>query len=343
MKVLGIALLGLVWAGSSTDAGAADPPEAQGNVAATIGGAPITVGELDEVVGNRLLALRTEEWNARLRILHDVIGERLVAQEAAARKVTVDELLKAEVSAKTAPVADAEVNATYENVKERFKEKPEAELKQLIVENLRQQREQVRRAEYLRELRDRAGVRVLLDPPRASVSSEGGASKGPKDAPITIVEFSDFQCPYCARVLPAVKKLQETYGDKLRVVFRHYPLPIHPNAPKAAEAAACAQDQGKFWEMHDKLFGNQQKLQVADLKASAAELGLDAQTFAECLDSAKHEALWHADQEQGNAYGVSGTPAFFINGRFLSGAQPYENFAQVVDDELQRRGVAKLK
>jgi protein-disulfide isomerase len=95
--------------------------------------------------------------------------------------------------------------------------------------------------------------------------------------------------------------------------------------------------------MHDKLFGNQQKLQVADLKATAAELGLDPQAFGECLDSAKHEAAWHADQEQGNAYGVSGTPAFFINGRFLSGAQPYENFAQVVDDELQRKGVAKAK
>ena len=336
-------MLALVWAGSSTQAGAADPAETQGNVAATVGGAPITVGELDQAIGNRLLALRTEEWNARLRILHDVIGERLVAQEAAARKLTAEELLKAEVSAKAGPVADAEVNATYENVKERFKDKSEADLKQLIAENLRQQREQMRRAEYLRELRDRAGVRVLLDPPRASISDAGGASKGPPDAPVTMVEFSDFQCPYCARVLPAVKKLQETYGDRLRVVFRHYPLAIHPNAPKAAEAAACAQDQGKFWEMHDRLFDNQQKLQVADLKAAAVELGLDAQAFSQCLDGAKHEALWHADQEQGNGYGVSGTPAFFINGRFLSGAQPYENFAQIVDDELQRKGVAKAK
>jgi protein-disulfide isomerase len=343
MRFFAIALMTLLWLGHAAHSGAADPPEAQGNVAATIGGAPITVGELDEAIGNRLLAMRTEEWNARLRILHDLIGERLLAQEAAARKLTVEELLKAEVSAKAAPVTDAEVNSTYENVKERFKDKPEAELKPLIAENLRQQREQVRRGEYLRELRDRAGVRVLLDPPRASISDGGGASKGPKDAPVTIVEFSDFQCPYCARVLPAVKKLEETYGDKLRVVFRHYPLPIHPNAPKAAEAAACAQDQGKFWEMHDKLFSNQQKLQVADLKAAAAELSLDPQVFGQCLDSAQHEALWHADQEQGNAYGVSGTPAFFINGRFLSGAQPYENFSQVVDDELQRKGVAKAK
>jgi protein-disulfide isomerase len=345
MKTIHAVLLASLAVATADRASAAEVADASSpaTVVATIGGAPVTLGELDALAGNRLLALRTEEWNAKVRILHDMIGDRLLAQEAAARKVSLQELLKAEVSDKAAPISDTEVNATYEGVKERFKDKPEAELKKLITDNLRQQREQARRSEYLRELRDRAGVRVLLDPPRADVSDGGGVSKGPQEAPVTIVEFSDFQCPYCARVAPAVKKLQETYGDRLRVVFRNYPLPIHPNAPKAAEAALCARDQGKFWEMHDKLFGNQQKLQVADLKATAAELGLDPEVFGQCLDTGRHEASWRADQGQGTAYGVSGTPAFFINGRFLGGAQPYENFAEVVDDELQRKGLAKPK
>jgi protein-disulfide isomerase len=324
----------------AADAAEASPPA---TVVATIGGAPVTLGELEEVAAGKLLAIRTEAWNAEVRILHDLVGERLLAQEAAARKVAVEELLKVEVSSKVAAVTDAEVNASYEGIKDRFKDKPEAELKKLVADNMSQQREQARRSEYLRELRDRVGVRVFLEPPRATVSEGGGASKGPKDAPVTIVEFSDFQCPYCARVAPAMKRLQETYGDRLRMVFRNYPLPIHPNAPKAAEAALCAQDQGKFWEMHDKLFANQQKLQVADLKTSGAEIGLDPQAFAQCLDSGQHEGAWRADAEQGMAYGVSGTPAFFINGRFVSGAQPYDTFAQIVDDELQRKGVANAK
>jgi protein-disulfide isomerase len=320
---------------------ATDAPPA--TVVATIGGAPVTLGELEEVAAGKLLPIRTEAWNAEVRILHDLVGDRLLAQEAAARKLSVDALLKAEVSDKVPAVTDAEVDASYEAIKDRYKEKTEAELKGLIGDSLRQQREAARRSEYLRELRDRVGVRVFLEPPRAAVAEGGGASKGPKDAPVTIVEFSDFQCPYCARVTPAMKRLEDTYGDRLRIVFRNFPLPIHPNAPKAAEAALCAQDQGKFWEMHDKLFANQEKLQVADLKTTGAEIGLDPQAFAECLDSGRHADALRADAAQATAYGVSGTPAFFINGRYLSGAQPYENFAQIVDDELQRKGVAKAK
>ena len=340
MRTIHGILLASLSVATAPRAVAADAAEASSpaTVVATIGGAPVTLGELDAVAGNRLLALRTEEWNAQVRILDDMIDERLLAQEASARKVSLEELLKAEVSDKAAVASDTEVNAAYEGVKERFKDKPEADLKKRIADNLRQQRGQARRSEYLRELRDRAGVRVLLEPPRATVSEGGGAAKGPKEAPVTIVEFSDFQCPYCARVAPTMKRLQETYGERLRVVFRNYPLPNHPNAPKAAEAALCAQDQGKFWEMHDKLFANQQKLQVADLKATGAEIGLDPGVFAECLDSGKHEGSWRGDEDQGTAYGVSATPAFFINGRFLGGAQPYESFAQVVDDELQRKG-----
>jgi protein-disulfide isomerase len=128
----------------------------------------------------------------------------------------------------------------------------------------------------------------------------------------------------------------------VRVVYRDLPLvQIHPQAAKAAEAATCAHDQGKFWEMHDRLFADQSKLQVDELKKHAAELGLDTAAFNQCLDSSKHAAEWQQDAADASTFGVTSTPAFFINGRLLVGAQPFEAFAQVIDEELDLAGVAK--
>jgi protein-disulfide isomerase len=136
--------------------------------------------------------------------------------------------------------------------------------------------------------------------------------------------------------------VEEKYGDKVRVVFRNFPLlQIHPQAAKAAEAASCAADQGKFWEMHDKLFANQQKLAVADLKQHATDLGLKAEEFNQCLDSGKKEAEWKKDMDEAATYGITGTPAFFINGRLISGAQPLEAFTTIIDEELDLKGIAK--
>ena len=160
----------------------------------------------------------------------------------------------------------------------------------------------------------------------------------PATAPVTIVEFSEFQCPYCSRVLPTVEKVMEEYGDKVAVVFRDFPLPMHKEAPKAAEAGHCANEQGKFWEMHDKLFENMRALQVDKLKSYAGELGLDQAKFDECLDSGRHAATVDASMKAGQAAGVRGTPAFFINGQFLNGAQPFENFKKIIDAELKAKG-----
>ena len=159
---------------------------------------------------------------------------------------------------------------------------------------------------------------------------------GPIDAPVTIVEFSDFQCPFCSRVIPTLKQIEESYGDKVRLVFRQFPLHrLHPQAQKAAEASLCADDQGKFWEMHDAMFADQRGLAVDSLKAKAAELELDTATFDECLDSGKYAERIETDLAEGAAVGVTGTPAMFINGRFLSGAVPYEQIAAVIDQELE--------
>jgi protein-disulfide isomerase len=162
--------------------------------------------------------------------------------------------------------------------------------------------------------------------------------RGNAAAPVTIVEFSDFQCPFCVRARPTVARVREAYGDKVRWVFRHFPLGFHQYAEKAGEAASCAGDQGRFWEMHDKLWENSTKLGVDDLKTYAGALGLDRQAFDKCLDSGRHAGELQRDMDAGASYGVSGTPAFFVNGRPLVGAQPFESFRDVVDDELRRAG-----
>jgi protein-disulfide isomerase len=161
-------------------------------------------------------------------------------------------------------------------------------------------------------------------------------SFGPKNAKVTIVEWSDFQCPFCSRVTPTLKQIKEAYPKDVRVVFRHQPLSFHPNAKPAAEASMAAHEQGKFWEMHDKLFSNQSALDRATFEKYAQELGLDMAKFRAALDSGKYRAKVEADAAAGAAVGANGTPTFFVNGREFVGAQPFANFKKVIDEELAR-------
>lgn len=176
-------------------------------------------------------------------------------------------------------------------------------------------------------------------PSNIEVSADDDPFKGSADAPITIIEFSDFECSFCARfTADALPQLIKTYIDtgKVKLVFRDYPLPFHKNAQKAAEAAECAVEQGKFWEYHDKVFANQNSLGVTSLKQYAKDLGLDSAKFDQCLDSGKMAQEVKKDFSDGTAYGVDGTPTFFINGVKLVGAQPLEAFAQIIEQELQK-------
>lgn len=316
------------------------PKSAAPDALAIVGDVTITQSQFDAKAAARLIALRQQEYDVKRQVLDEMIGEILLNKAAAGRGVSLDELLAQEVEAKLVPPADADAKQVYEQVKGRYPNRTEADLTVEIKASQRQQRYQMRRQEFVRELRDKASVKVMLDPPRVAVDAGNGPAKGPQTAPVTLVEFSDFQCPYCGRVFPTLKRIEDRYGDKLRFVFRQFPLAMHPLAPKAAEAAACAQEQGKFWEFHDRLFTNQGKLQIADLKQHAVELGFDADKFNQCLDAGKHEADWKKDLEDGARYGVSGTPAIFVNGRMVSGARPYEEFTRVIDEELQRAGVA---
>jgi protein-disulfide isomerase len=182
-----------------------------------------------------------------------------------------------------------------------------------------------------------SGPDAAATPARVQVSLDDDPSKGPAAAPVTIVEFSDFQCPFCSQAAGTVKRILENYKDRVRFVFRDFPSPsIHPRAQKAAEAAQCANEQGKYWEYHDALFADQSKLAVADLLVTAERLGLQGDVFKTCLDSGKYAAEVSKDMEEGMKAGVNGTPSFFINGIPVAGAQRYEVFSEIIDRELAR-------
>jgi len=174
---------------------------------------------------------------------------------------------------------------------------------------------------------------------QSDISADDDPSVGPANAPVTIIEFSDYQCPFCKRVEPAIRQVLDTYKDKVRLVYRDFPLSFHQNAQKAAEASECADEQGKFWEYHDLLFERQAEWSSEGndkLKEYASSLGLDAKKFNECLDSGKYASEVQKDLNDGQSYGVAGTPAFFINGIEVSGAQPFSSFQQVIDTELSK-------
>jgi len=188
-------------------------------------------------------------------------------------------------------------------------------------------------AAYIKTLREQSNVYVTLAPPSTEVDLANADVLGSKDAPVVLVEFADYECPYCQRVALAVKKLQEDLGGKLAVAYKDFPLPMHAHAEKAAEAARCAGKQGQFWAFHDELFKSKE-LDVDQLKAQAHALKLDSAAFDKCLDGGETAAAVQRDREQGLRLGLSGTPSFFVNGHFLSGALDYATLRKIVDQQL---------
>jgi protein-disulfide isomerase len=174
------------------------------------------------------------------------------------------------------------------------------------------------------------------EPARIAVETEGRPSRGASDAPVTIVEFSDFECPYCATLVSTLKAIEKNYKDQVRIIYLQFPLSIHRDAEKAAEASLCANEQNQFWQMHDAMFADQAKLRPDDLRKKAAKLSLDMEAFNACLDGNKYASAIRADIAEGVRAGVNGTPAFLVNGRFYSGSRPYDEIQKVIEDELQR-------
>lgn len=257
-----------------------------------------------------------------------------MSKEAKKRGVTVNELLKIEIFDKVGKISDEEVRIFFEDNKARLQGRSLDDLKEPIRSQLLARKASLYRMNFLDRLRSAADLKILLAPPKIEVSADDDPSKGGKGAKVTIIEFTDYQCPFCSKVRPTVKQLVTDYGDKVRYVLRDFPLEFHPSAKKAAEAAQCAGDQDKYWEYSDVLWDNQKSLEVADLKRYAGELKLDQKKFDACLDDGKYSAEVDKDQADGAKAGVNGTPTFFINGRVLSGALPLDEFKKIIDAEL---------
>jgi protein-disulfide isomerase/Zn-finger nucleic acid-binding protein len=311
---------------------------------AKISGKVVTAGELDELVKKDLAQLEQQYQEQRHQLrrsaLEAMLRQKAFEERAKAKGITRDELVQQEIVAKIPEPSDEEIRALYDRAKASGQQLPPMDqVKGEIARFIKNQKSQGALAEYYDKMKQEMGVEILLppyEPPKVAVDATG-PSKGPADAPVTIVEFSDFECPYCVRAEETVKQVLAAYPGKVRLVYRDYPLPMHAKAPKAAEAAHCAADQGKYWEMHDKLFANAQKLEVSDLKAHAREVGLDGGKFDQCLDSSEKAKVVESHKKAGEEVGVSGTPAFFINGRLLTGAQPLDAFKAVIDDELKAK------
>ncbi len=314
------------------------------DTAARFGDRTITVKELDDKWRASDPAAQAEAvqklYDGRRGALETIVADSLIAEAAKGKGLSPDAFVEAELSKRVKPLTDGEVVAFYQANQSQMQGRSLDMMAPVIARYLEEQRRQEGRAALVAELRKGAPpLRVMIDAPRYEVALAGtDPALGSTSAPVTIVEFSDFQCPFCQRVAPTLKKVRETYGDKVRIVWKDYPLTqIHPQAFKAGEAAHCAGEQGKFWEYHDRLFANQQALELGDLKKYAADLGMDAPKFNACIDTSKYGERVRTGVEQGNRLGVNSTPTVYVNGRLLSGAQPYEAFVAVIDEELSRR------
>jgi protein-disulfide isomerase len=339
MKTI-LATLGLVAIACSGSA-QGNKPQAPTDVVATVGTTSITLAEVDEVAlrqsSSQFGSARLGQalYLARSAALDDMIGNRLIDLEAKAQGVERAALVEREIASKVSPPTEEEIAAWYKANPGQVQKATLDQVRTPIRALLSEERMGAARARFINTVKNRTRVSVNLEPPRQEVRTAGRPARGPEGAPVEIIEFSDFQCPFCQRARPTVEQVMKTYGDRVRLVYRHYPLRNHLNARPAAEAASCAAEQGKFWQYHDQLFDNSSKLSDNDLKQHAAAIGLDRDKFNACFDQKKFKKDVDEDIAEADEAGVSGTPAFFINGRSLDGAQPLEAFKRIIDEELE--------
>jgi predicted DsbA family dithiol-disulfide isomerase len=323
-------------------------PNGTAELAGRIGDRDITLADVDarwlRDQPGKYMETMQEVYDGRKQALKRVVGEMLVAKAAASRGMTVEQYVDIELSQRVGPVTDSDVLAFYAANADVLGNEPIERHRDRLLDTL-ERRARDRAYDSLISDLAAAGpsIGIFIDAPRQSPPVDASdPSLGKDDAPVTIVAFSDFQCPFCARVEPTLKQIHTSYGDKVRIVWKDFPLTtIHPEAFKAAEASHCAAEQERYWEFHDRLFANQARMSLADLKAHAANLGLDTAAFARCLESSRYTARVQASLEAGAGIGVEATPTLFINGRTVSGAQPMEVFAGIIDEELARVSVGR--
>ncbi len=300
---------------------------------ARVGDAQITGGDL--TVSPQERKLDQQIYELRVVALQNAIASTLLDQEAERRGTSVGELVQAEVEPRIGMPTNKEVNDFYNARKDNIN-KPLKEVREQIVRALRQAKANRHLSDFINELRSQTEVEVFMDPPRLPMNLENTRIRGPEDAPVTVVEYSDFQCPFCKKVQPVLAELQEEYGDKVRWAFKDLPLTdVHPEAMRAAQVARCAGEQGKFWEFRAKLF-EQELFTDATYTELAKDLKVKPGPLLECADSGKYEEAVNEEAQEARNLGLDGTPAFLVNGILLTGARTIGFYKEAIDRELKQ-------
>lgn len=325
----------------------------EGQVLAKIEGESVSENELMSwLTGPQkgaYIKAKTDLYQQQKSSLNEYVFGKLLEKFAKEKDKSADEILKSEVQDKVKPVSDAEAKKKYDEIAEKNKGgrplPPFDDVKSQIIQSLNLQNEADQKEAFFQTLTKKYSVTYYLNPPRMEVDLGNNPVKGPKDAPITIVEFSDFECPFCEKGATTLAKVMDQYKGKIKLYFRDFPLSFHKNAEAAAIAARCAGEQDKFWPYHDLLFEKQKEWAIKNdtsnqvqtkLVELAKSLKLKTEPFETCLKSEEHRKAVASDMQAGANAGVSGTPAFFVNGILLSGALPAEEFEKVIDEELAR-------
>jgi protein-disulfide isomerase len=301
-------------------------------VVAEINGHKVIAAELEEKEAGKLLQAKYKYYLAERDALEQFIDDELLDMQAKKEGVTRDELFKRHVSSTVPEPTEDQLRFYYEGVQ--TDESYEA-ARPHIIDTIHQLRTKKAAAAYIAELRGQYGVVIELNQPSVHVEVGNAPRLGSEKAPVQIIEFADYECPYCQKVNDDLIRLREQFGSQVSVVYKDFPLPMHPLAAKAAEAAHCAGAQGKFWEFHDSLFQTK-RLQMSDLRNQARDLKLDTARFVQCVESGEQTASVKTDAQEGQRLGLQGTPSFFVNGHFMSGAVGY---AKLRDTVLQELGV----
>jgi protein-disulfide isomerase len=337
MKKLHAALLslymtvGLVAAadnGPSGDSGSSTPTPI-----VEIDGIKLTLGDFEEKRPGGLFQARNNFYDAERKAVDEFVNDYLLQREAQKENITVAQLLERHVnSAGFKAPSEETLRVYYEGVDTT---EPFENVRDKIIEAIRTRRLARAKSAYLQSLRGSAKVVFKLDPPRAPISLKDTPVRGKPDAPVMLVEFADYECPYCQQIQPVVEKLIADYSGRVAFAFKDFPLPMHTHAQQAAEAARCAGTQGKYWEFHDQLFANHQ-YDTVKLKEIAKGLRLDDKTFNNCLDSGQQAEAVKEHFAESQVLGLPGTPAFFVNGRLINpnGNVSYDTLRQLVDEEL---------
>ena len=323
--VLAVATTGLfslrAWAG---------PDENPSQVVARVGDQDITLGELMKREPAKMMDAANKYYQAENEVIQEAVNNGILEQAAKKEHVTVDQLLDKHVRGKIKDPSDEGLRVFYEGLQN---PPPYEEIKDKIRQHIRDVRMQKAMMAYAKSLRDSTTVVVMITPPKEEVAIGNAPVEGSRDAAVKVVEFADYECPYCRKVQPTIDKLRKQYGNRVAFAFKDFPLPMHKHAEKAAEAARCANAQGKFWDFHDKLF-SADSLEIPEMKTYARSLNLDGAKFDKCLDSGGEAAGIQKDQAEGSRLGLTGTPTFFVNGHFISGNVSYETLQGLVDQEL---------